>query len=117
MLPNLPDKTMSPVVTIKPSGKVISVMEGKTLRLICEVAGSNKASVTWTSQSKRGVLSQNFELNLVKIKIEDTGVYECTATTRKGEGKAFVSVVVQSKLVFILFFLFYKKNLETKLTL
>ena len=93
------DKSVLPEVIIKPSGKVISVMEGKTLNLICEVADKNKVkSVKWTRQPKRAVLSRDSVLKLVKIKTEDTGIYECSAKTEKGEAKASVSVVVQSKL-------------------
>lgn len=92
------DKSKFPEVTIKPSGKVISVMEGKTLSLICEVAGKDMVkSVQWTRQSTPGVLSQDFELNFVKIKTEDTGIYECSVKTETGEGKASLSVIVQSK--------------------
>ena len=86
-------------MTIKPSGKVISVMQGKTLTLLCEVAGKDIVkNVQWTRQSPPGVLSENFELNLAKIKIEDTGVYECSVKTDRGQGKATVSVIVQSKV-------------------
>ena len=92
-------KSVLPEVTIRPSGKVISVMEGKTLHLMCEIAGKDEVkSVQWTRQSKQGVLSHDFELELVKIKIGDTGIYECSVTTEKGESKASVSIVVQSKL-------------------
>ena len=85
-------------MAIKPSGKVISVMEGKTLSLICEVAGKDMVkSVQWT-RSTAGVLSEDFELNFVKIKTEDTGTYECSVKTETGEGKASVSVIVQSKI-------------------
>ena len=90
-------------MAIKPSGKVISVMEGKTLSLICEVAGKDMVkSVQWT-RSTAGVLSEDFELNFVKIKTEDTGTYECSVKTETGEGKASVSVIVQSKIYIYLF--------------
>ena len=59
-------------------------------------------SVKWTRQSRGGVLSQDFILSLVKIKIEDTGIYECSVKNEKGEGKASVSIVVQSKCSFFL---------------
>lgn len=73
-------------------------MEGKSLFLTCEVASKDKPrSVMWKRQSGRGFLSDNFELQLLNLKIEDTGVYECSVVTEKGESKASVSVVVQSK--------------------
>ncbi|XP_028393916.1 basement membrane-specific heparan sulfate proteoglycan core protein-like isoform X2 [Dendronephthya gigantea] len=90
------DRSMLPQVAIRPPGNVISVMEGEALNLLCEVAADDRVeSVKWTRQSIGGVLSRNFELNFVRMKIDDTGVYECTAKTEKGEGKASVSVVVQ----------------------
>ena len=90
------DTSALPSVTIQPSGKVISVMEGKTLNLICEV--SNKVtveSVRWTRQSKGVVLRREYQLTLEKIKIEDTDIYVCIVKAEKGESKASVSVVVQ----------------------
>ena len=93
---------MLPQVTIKPSDNVISVMEGEALYLLCDVAGDDRVeSVKWTRQSRQGILSRNFELNFERVKIDNTGVYECTARTEKGEGKASVSVVVRSELSFI----------------
>ena len=87
-------------MTIQPSGKVISVMEGKTLNLICEVSDKSRVeSVRWTRQSKGVVLRQEYKLSLEKIKIEDTDIYECIVKAEKGESKASVSVVVQSKYI------------------
>ena len=84
-------------------------MEGKTLNLLCDVSGkATVKSVRWTRQSKRVVLSREYQLNLVKIKTEDTGIYECSVQVEKGESKASVSVVVQSKCLILEFTVVHK---------
>ena len=89
-----------PEVSIKPSGKVLSVMEGEALYLLCKVSGDEELeSVKWSRRSTPSVLSDNVVLKLTKVKVEDTGVYECSVKTKHGQNKAIVSVVVQRKFL------------------
>ena len=61
------------------------------------MTGISNPSIQWRRLLKTGYVGDGAKLDLKNIQADDTGVYECSVKSDKGEEKASVSVIVQSK--------------------
>lgn len=70
----------------KPNNTIVSI--GKPVVIPCEAEGSPQPKINWKRLDQNNDhhrISENSELRFNTISIEDSGIYECTATNSVDE--------------------------------
>ncbi|XP_035996829.1 hemicentin-1 isoform X1 [Fundulus heteroclitus] len=80
---------------IQPGPRVMKVQVGHQVELACVVAGVPEPTLSWTKDDKSYPVSPDGGLILTDIKLDDGGIYICTATNTAGQDQAQVKVQVQ----------------------
>lgn len=95
----LADTAIPPTASVFPDE--ITVKEGHTAVITCEIDGNPLPTVSWNRVG--GVLRDNHVINgnqlmIVNITEEDEGMYVCIAQNKKGVKQATSILQVESKL-------------------
>ncbi|MED6295213.1 hypothetical protein CHARACLAT_029366, partial [Characodon lateralis] len=80
---------------IQPGPRVIKVQVGHQVELACVVAGVPEPTLSWTKDNRSYPVSPYGSLILMDIKLDDEGIYTCTANNNAGQDQARVKVQVQ----------------------
>ncbi|MEQ2233817.1 hypothetical protein ILYODFUR_025673, partial [Ilyodon furcidens] len=80
---------------IQPGPRVIKVQVGHQVELACVVEGVPEPTLSWTKDNRSYPVSPYGSLILMDIKLDDEGIYTCTANNTAGQDQARVKVQVQ----------------------
>ncbi|KAL3982212.1 Immunoglobulin I-set domain family protein [Acanthocheilonema viteae] len=77
-----------PMVSISPDTNPLLVNIGENMIIKCSVSGNPPPKVTWTRQDGRKMparaTSKDGQLRITRVTVDDSGVYECTASNNVG---------------------------------
>uniref|UniRef100_A0A0R3S024 Ig-like domain-containing protein n=1 Tax=Elaeophora elaphi TaxID=1147741 RepID=A0A0R3S024_9BILA len=77
-----------PMVSISPDTNPLLVNVGENMIIKCSVSGNPPPKVTWTRQDGRKMparaTSKDGQLRITRVTMDDSGVYECTASNNVG---------------------------------
>ncbi|VDK85415.1 unnamed protein product [Litomosoides sigmodontis] len=77
-----------PMVSISPDTNPLLVNVGENMVIKCSVSGNPPPKVTWTRQNGRKMparaTSKDGQLRITRVTVDDSGVYECTASNNVG---------------------------------
>ncbi|VDN30225.1 unnamed protein product [Gongylonema pulchrum] len=80
--------TVHPTVSISPDTNPLLVNVGENVVIKCSASGNPPPKVTWARQDGQQLparaLSEDGQLRITRVAVDDTGVYECTATNNIG---------------------------------
>ncbi|VDN01918.1 unnamed protein product [Thelazia callipaeda] len=90
-----------PTVSISPDANPLLVNVGDNVFIKCSASGNPLPKVTWTRQDGRAVparaVSKDGQLRITRVTVNDSGVYECTASNNVGtDAHDTIEVRVQS---------------------
>uniref|UniRef100_A0A915PXF3 Ig-like domain-containing protein n=1 Tax=Setaria digitata TaxID=48799 RepID=A0A915PXF3_9BILA len=91
-----------PTVSISPDTNPLLVNVGENVVIKCSVSGNPPPKVTWTRQDSRKMpvraTSKDGQLRITRVTVDDTGVYECTASNNVGaDAHDMIEVRVQGE--------------------
>uniref|UniRef100_A0A3B5LKZ5 Hemicentin 1 n=1 Tax=Xiphophorus couchianus TaxID=32473 RepID=A0A3B5LKZ5_9TELE len=84
---------------IQPGPRVVKIQVGHQVELACAVVGVPEPTVSWTKDSRNFPVSHDGTLILRDVKLDDEGIYTCTATNTAGQDQAQVKLQVQPPVV------------------
>nr|XP_018666843.1 basement membrane-specific heparan sulfate proteoglycan core protein [Ciona intestinalis] len=85
-----------PVATVE--NKIVTVTSGDRLSVACSAAGNPTPTISWAKNGS--LVSSSDELIIDNVKVDDSGVYVCNATSVAGSNFTSVDVVVNAFLPF-----------------
>ncbi|XP_023195302.1 hemicentin-1 [Xiphophorus maculatus] len=80
---------------IQPGPRVVKIQVGHQVELACAVVGVPEPTVSWTKDNRNFPVSHDGTLILRDVKLDDEGIYTCTATSTAGQDQAQVKLQVQ----------------------
>lgn len=80
---------------------MIKVQVGHQVELACVVVGVPEPTVSWTKDNRNFPVSHDGTLILRDVKLDDEGIYTCTASNTAGQDQAQVKVQVQGGFLYI----------------
>ncbi|XP_028301363.1 hemicentin-1 isoform X2 [Gouania willdenowi] len=81
--------------SIQPGPRVMKVPVGHTVELPCVVTADPPPVINWMKDERRYPSSPDGSLALTKVKLEDEGIYSCTAVNSAGRATADILLLVQ----------------------
>ena len=89
---------------------------GSPITLPCEAVGIPVPKITWYRNSEKlnilpnggqqYTLQEDGSLLIKKLRMEDTGMFQCLASNEAGEDSAYTWLKVKSEFLLIIFFFF-----------
>ena len=100
-----PGKSISsPTIVVSP--ETLTVNEGETASFQCSVSGNPEPAVSWGKLGNQSKISQSAasegKLELKKLTVNDSGVYQCSATNILGNSQEVVRLAVNGEFLEIL---------------
>ena len=93
----------SPVVVVSPV--TLTVNEGGSASFQCSASGNPEPATVWSRVDNRSAISQSAvsggKLQLKNLTGNDSGSYQCSATSILGKDQAVVRLVVNGKSIYV----------------
>ncbi|VDM22320.1 unnamed protein product [Wuchereria bancrofti] len=89
-----------PMVSISPDANPLLMSVGENVVIKCSVSGNPPPKVTWTRQDGQKMptraTSKDGQLRITRVTMDDSGIYECTASNNVGvDAHDTIEVLVQ----------------------